>query len=78
MWSTTQKVKTEKLKEIILFFCGRYLSDHCWTVAKVYRGVEMDEIINREENLPLHIEELRNAIFEVMILCATIFLNCMY
>jgi len=42
----------------------RYLSDHCWTVAKVYGGVEMDQIISREEVLPLHIAELRNRIFQ--------------
>ena len=47
------------------YSCFRYLTDHCWTVAKIYRGIEIDEIVNREENLPLHIEELRNAIFEV-------------
>jgi len=41
----------------------RYLSDHCWTVAKVYKGVEIDEVIQREEVLPLHIAELRNRIF---------------
>ena len=43
----------------------RYLRDHCWTVAKVYRGVEIDQIVEREEVLPLHIAELRMWIFEV-------------
>ena len=54
------------------YSCFRYLTDHCWTVAKIYRGIEIDEIVNREENLPLHIEELRNAIFEVYTLMVTV------
>ena len=54
------------------YSCFRYLTDHCWTVAKIYRGIEIDEIVNREENLPLHIEELRNAIFEVYTLMMTV------
>ena len=48
------------------YLCShRFLTDHCWTVAKIYRGIELDEIVNREDNLPLHIDELRNAIFDV-------------
>ena len=43
----------------------RYLSDHCWTVAKLYGGTEIEEVVNREEILPLHIAELRMPIFEV-------------
>ena len=31
-------------------------------------GIGIEEIINREENLPLHIEELRNRIFEVSLM----------
>ena len=73
-----------RLIDIILEIFHRYLSDHCWTVAKIYRGaglsgdwyvpwwvniplsgIEIEQIINREELLPLHIDQLRDRIFQV-------------
>ena len=58
-------ILTRYLLSIQLILRHRFLTDHCWTVAKIYRGIELDEIVNREDNLPLHIDELRNAIFDV-------------
>jgi len=53
------------LEDIAIGTIRRYLSDHCWTVAKLYGGTEIEEVVNREEILPLHIAELRMRIFEV-------------
>jgi len=52
------------LEDIAIGTIRRYLSDHCWTVAKLYGGTEIEEVVNREEILPLHIAELRMRIFE--------------
>ena len=68
VWREIKKVSfgsNALFQEICSFVSIRFLTDHCWTVAKIFRGIELDEIVNREENLPLHIDELRNAIFDV-------------
>lgn len=60
----TRRLGVATLEDIAGLRLRRYLTDHCWTVAKIYRGIEIEQIINREELLPLHIEQLRNRIFE--------------
>lgn len=59
-----RRLPVPSLEDICIGRLSRYLKDHCWTVAKVYGGVEIDEIVEREEILPLHIAELRIQIFE--------------
>eukprot|EP00092_Neocalanus_flemingeri_P004778 GFUD01005144.1.p1 GENE.GFUD01005144.1~~GFUD01005144.1.p1 ORF type:complete len:601 (+),score=111.45 GFUD01005144.1:373-2175(+) len=59
-----RRLPVPSLEDICVGRLRRYLSDHCWTVSKVYGGVEMDQIVLREEVLPLHIAELRCHIFE--------------
>jgi len=59
-----RRLAVPSLEDLSIGRLRRYLRDHCWTVAKVYRGVEIDQIVEREEVLPLHIAELRMWIFE--------------
>ena len=54
-----------------LLDCGQYIQRYTSLSGQQYfiqwwpPGIEIEQIINREERLPLHIEELRNRIFEV-------------
>lgn len=59
-----RRIPVKSLEDLCGERLEKFLTDHCWTVAKIFRGIELDEIVNREENLPLHIDELRNAIFD--------------
>lgn len=52
------------LEDLAVDSLRRYLSSHCWEVADCYSGTAMDQILRREEVLPLHIVELRNRIFQ--------------
>lgn len=51
-----RRVPVKSLEDL----CGErlqgFLTDHCWTVAKTYRGIELDEIVNRE-NIAWYLDE---------------------
>jgi len=52
------------LEDLAVGSLKRYLTGHCWEVARCYAGTSMEEVYQREEVLPLHIAELRSRIFQ--------------